>query len=397
MAFLRSHLKLSFLLLLAFLAGFSSSLFAETDDTGPVKVYYELNSDDSYSVFADNGLIIPCYIRVEFNSLQNLASNVELPLETILPAQAQRVELLRLTPAKGKATHFAYSWLQIRGDPINTIPDSDYPYLFPYEHGKKFKIVQGFNGKFTHFGQNQYAVDFNLPEGTPVYAARDGLVVDTKADSNVNGTAPEYNQYNNYIWIYHSDGTFGNYVHLKQNGVVVSVGDQVKAGQLIGYSGNTGLSSGPHLHFDVRVPTRKGEMQSIPIEFLNYDGKTIVPQAGQYYYSMHPGQPAFTVSLGKILKNEDFRGYVEKAALNGKVDIRTEHVDDCFVVYLLNGTNSAIKAQVKFDLKNLQSSNGNPISQTVPPQTEQFLCLLNAIDPLDSYSFGASISAAWAK
>ncbi len=376
---------------------FSWNLVAQEEESGPVRVYYQLNSDDSYSIFADNGLIIPTYIKVEFTALQNLSSTVPLPLETILPAQAQRVELLKLNPAKGKSTHFNYTWLQIRGDPVHTIPESDFPYLFPYEHGKKFKIVQGFNGKFTHFGQNQYAVDFNMPEGTPIYAARDGLVVETKSDSNINGTTPEYNQYNNYIWIYHSDGTFGNYVHLKQNGVLVTSGEQVKAGQLIGYSGNTGLSSGPHLHFDVRVPTRKGEMQSIPIKFLNYDGKAIVPQAGQYYYSMHPGQPPFAVSLAKILKNDDFKGWVEKANLNGKVDIRTEHIDDCFVIFVLNGTNSSVKAQVKFDLKNLQSSNGNPVSLTVPAQTELFLCLLNAIDPMESYSFNASTNATWSK
>jgi murein DD-endopeptidase MepM/ murein hydrolase activator NlpD len=320
-----------------------------------------------------------------------------VPLETILPAGAQRVELLRLNPAKGKETHFVYNWHYVRGDPINTVPDSNYPYLLPFEHGKKFKIVQGFNGKFTHFGQNQYAVDFNLPEGTPVCAARDGLVIEVKADSNLNGTTAEFNQYNNYIWIYHSDGTVGNYVHLKQHGAVVAVGDQVRAGQLIGYSGNTGLSSGPHLHFDVRITTRSGEMQSIPFEFMNYDGKLVVPMAGQYYYALHPGQPAFTVSLGRLLRNEDFKGYVERAALTGKVTIRTERLDDTIVVFLDNGTANPIKAKVQFDLKNLQSSTGNPVTQTVPAQAEVFIALLNPIDILDSYSMNASITANWAK
>ena len=45
-----------------------SALPAETADAGPVKVYHELNSDDSYSIFADNGMIIPCYVRVDFST-----------------------------------------------------------------------------------------------------------------------------------------------------------------------------------------------------------------------------------------------------------------------------------------------------------------------------------------
>jgi murein DD-endopeptidase MepM/ murein hydrolase activator NlpD len=299
---------------------------------------------------------------------------------------------MRLSPVKGKSTHFNYSWIYVPGDPVNTVPDSDYPYLFPFEHGKKFKIVQGFNGKFTHFGQNQYAVDFNMPEGTPVFAARDGLVTEVKVDSSVNGTTPEFNQYNNYIRIHHSDGTFGNYVHLKQNGAAVSPGDEVKAGQLIGYSGNTGYSSGPHLHFDVRVPTRKGETQSIPILFMNYDGKAVVPAAGQYYYALHPGMSPFTVTLGRLLRNDDFHGYIAKAPANGKIDLRVETVDDTYAVFLVNGSNSTVKAQVKFDLRNLLSSAGNPISLSVPAQSEVFLTLLNPPDPLESYGYASSLS-----
>ena len=57
----------------------------------------------------------------------------------------------------------------------------------------------------------------------------------------------------NYVKIRHDDGTIGNYVHLQHDGVLVEVGDKVRTGDVIGMSGNTGFTTGPHLHFEVRV------------------------------------------------------------------------------------------------------------------------------------------------
>jgi murein DD-endopeptidase MepM/ murein hydrolase activator NlpD len=59
----------------------------------------------------------------------------------------------------------------------------------------------------------------------------------------------ECNKYTNYITIMHSDGTFGVYAHIKYNGSKCKLGDYVKKGDVIAYSGNTGWSNGPHLHF----------------------------------------------------------------------------------------------------------------------------------------------------
>ena len=125
--------------------------------------------------------------------------------------------------------------------------------------------------------------------------------------------------------------------------------------------------------------------------------RVVVPVAGQYYYALHPGQTAFTVSHGRLLKNEDFKGYVERAALSGKVTVRTERLDDTIIVFLDNGTANPVKGRVQFELKNLLSSNGNPVTLTVPAQTEVFVALLNPVDILDSYSVNATVSANWAK
>lgn len=381
--------RLTALLSLALLL-FPAASYADADKS-PVRVYYEAQADDGYAFFADNDRAFPSFVHVDFTTLTGFKTDAALPFEATIPPGAQRVQLFKLSPNGDGKGRFAYSWFNVKGDPLTVRPDSAFPYIFPFEHGQKFKVVQGFNGHFTHFGQNQFALDFNLPEGSPVYAARAGVVSDVKADSNAGGPGPEYNDSANYVMVMHSDGTFGNYVHLRQRGAVVKVGDRVQAGELIGYSGNTGQSSGPHLHFDVRVPTRQGTTQSIPIQMLNYDGKLIVPQEGLYYYSLHPGRPSFPVILGRLLRNDDFKSYVASPP-SDKVNIRTEQVDDTVVLFVSNPNKYPLQAEVKLDLVNMASSVGNPVSIRLPAKTELFLTILNAVNPVESYSFDASLS-----
>ena len=71
----------------------------------------------------------------------------------------------------------------------------------------------------------------------------------------------------NYVAILHDDGTTGEYYHLRFDGVAVSRGDTVKTGQLIGYTGNTGFSSQPHLHFGVYIAKPHGRYDSVPVSF----------------------------------------------------------------------------------------------------------------------------------
>ncbi|OYX65247.1 MAG: hypothetical protein B7Y88_09730 [Sphingomonadales bacterium 32-64-17] len=84
-------------------------------------------------------------------------------------------------------------------------------------------------------------VDLAAPTGTPVYATADGLV----------GMAQPFSSYGNYVQIEHGGAMQTRYAHLSS--YVVHVGDNVQKGDLIGYVGSTGRSTGPHLHYEVRV------------------------------------------------------------------------------------------------------------------------------------------------
>jgi murein DD-endopeptidase MepM/ murein hydrolase activator NlpD len=134
------------------------------------------------------------------------------------------------------------------GSTVTTNLDT-YIYDLPYKAGTKYKVVQGYGGRFSHL--HKAALDFEMPVGTAVYAAREGVIYSYKDDSNEGGPLPKYNRKANYIIIQHPDGSFGCYWHLQKNGVVIKYG-AVSKGQLIGYSGRTGFVLLPHLHFSVK-------------------------------------------------------------------------------------------------------------------------------------------------
>lgn len=107
-------------------------------------------------------------------------------------------------------------------------------------------------------GKYHGAVDFGVSVGTPVYAAADGIVV----TSTWGGS----DSYGYYIKIKHYNGLYTLYAH--GSSLVVSVGQEVKQGQLIMYSGNTGNSTGPHLHFEVRVSPGGYSNRDNPLNYL---------------------------------------------------------------------------------------------------------------------------------
>lgn len=137
--------------------------------------------------------------------------------------------------------------------------DTLYNYALPFLKGKRYKIIQGHNTNFTHKGAfSKYAIDFRMNVGQTICAMKDGVVVSVKEDSNKGGRGKKYYKDANYIVIYHNDGLFTQYVHLKKDGAIIKRGDSVKKHQPIGYSGNTGMSTEPHLHFGVYKTTSKG-------------------------------------------------------------------------------------------------------------------------------------------
>lgn len=125
--------------------------------------------------------------------------------------------------------------------------DASRDYLLPYEHGQDRFLIQGYNGPFSHSG---YELDFVMPVGSLVLAARSGIVVSV-VDSESARCPFSKDCQNNYVLIDHLDGTWGEYLHIQQDGACVAIGESVEQGDAIALSGNVGISLLPHLHFAV--------------------------------------------------------------------------------------------------------------------------------------------------
>jgi murein DD-endopeptidase MepM/ murein hydrolase activator NlpD len=154
-----------------------------------------------------------------------------------------------------------------------------YVYTLPYAVGTSHKVIQGYGGLFSHNGIA--ALDFAMPVGTPIYAARAGTVYSYKEDETSGGPFPKYKNKANYIIIQHADGSFACYWHLKYNGVVTKKGTIAK-GQLIGYSGDTGFVLGPHLHFTVKNKLSYDDDAYVKTKFYTQNGIKLLKRGISY-------------------------------------------------------------------------------------------------------------------
>ncbi len=147
--------------------------------------------------------------------------------------------------------------------------DTSYVYALPFEKGKAYRLMQGYFGRFSH--KNRIALDFNMQRGTKVCAARDGVVVRVKEDSDKGGWGRKYRPFGNHLVIQHPDGSRAGYWHLQKDGALVNIGDTVKRGQVIALSGKTGYSFQPHLHFIVWSSVN-GNWTHLPTRFETSKG-----------------------------------------------------------------------------------------------------------------------------
>lgn len=254
--------------------------FAKAQQKWDIKFYTE-TANREYFIYADNEEFVPISTQLKFKTT-NLSSSLANNEIVVIPAKTKKFLVAHLKPIKIKESNkleFTNSFNF--GDVTVKKYDSDYIYDLPFEKGKTQLIFQGYNGKFSH--QNENSLDFNLKVGEKVMAARDGIVVQVVDSFNQSCPTISCAKYNNKILIMHSDGTFADYAHLKYQGTVVKKGEIVTKGQLIGYSGNTGFSSGPHLHFMVFVNGIDGERTSIKTKFKTSQSAGILLEQGKNY------------------------------------------------------------------------------------------------------------------
>jgi len=212
------------------------------------------------AVFVRNDLYAPVEVELSFAGLSNVKGAPGKPIRRVLPARSNSRLALLTAISRGKPLVYTPSFQYSMGDPSGAAQGYRYP--FPWRGGP-FRLSQGANGQYSHFGaKNRYAMDIAMPEGTPIIAARAGMVVKTENRQTGRGNDPS----GNFVRVLHDDGTMGVYLHLQKGSVSVREGQRVMVGSALALSGNTGNSSGPHLHFVVQRNTGLG-LVSIPYQF----------------------------------------------------------------------------------------------------------------------------------
>ncbi len=221
---------------------------------------------------------------LHIKDIKGYQSKETLPYRLVLkPKEKRKVVSLENISKKKQVGHFNshISWSK---GAVDAQEDVDFIYALPFH--KSHKVSQGFNGNTSHKGTSQYAVDFAMPVGTAVYAARGGKVVEVVQHHDQHGMSLKMRQFANYVIIEHEDKTLGRYFHLQHQGVKVKLAQVVKKGELIALSGNTGRTSGAHLHFVVTKAEDYKEgyrSRSIPIKFKCTEGIVDNPINGYSY------------------------------------------------------------------------------------------------------------------
>ncbi|WP_062053177.1 M23 family metallopeptidase [Aquimarina longa] len=227
------------------------------------KLYYE-ETATGFKILADNEEYSPVSAKIDFR-LENLSSTNGTNKVYIIPAKTKRHTITDLNVIdRKKRIRLGYESIYNHGNHNQKEYDVDFQYYLPFKKNSEYWLSQGYNGAISH--KNENALDFKMPIGTKIYAARGGVVVDIEESFSKSCTTGECVKYNNFIVIYHADGTFAEYTHIKKDGAEIHIGDQVTAGQFIGYSGNVGWATGPHLHFIVFLQKLK-ERKTLKTKF----------------------------------------------------------------------------------------------------------------------------------
>ena len=246
-----------------------TSIFLQAEHDININIFYE-DTENGCKIFIDNKEHCPVSVKLDL-VMTNLESSMGNNQIFVIPANSKKELLTELKIKKaGKPFKWSYSYLVNYGNHNQSTYDSEYEYFLPYKKSETYEIYQGYNGTFSH--KNENSLDFSMPIGTEIIAIRGGIVIDMIQENSKNCPKEICKKYNNYILVYHSDGTFAEYAHIKKNGSKVKIGEKINQGQIIGYSGNVGWSSGPHLHLVVFLQ-KLNERKTLETKFLTEGGE----------------------------------------------------------------------------------------------------------------------------
>ena len=213
-------------------------------------VFIEKRGNAKQDIVVVNQNQAPVEVSFRLTQQDNVRAQ-SIPAQWIIPPHSE-LKIATLQPQNaGMPLKYDYQMRWQLGSPSARHHEA-FAYSPPVPVNSVFTISQGFNGTFSHDGEgNRYAIDIGMPIGTAIRAARGGSIAVVKdSHSDVGGSVESRGQ-TNAVYVLHDDGTFGVYAHLKRGSALVRPGQRVQAGQILAQSGNSGYSTGPHLHFAI--------------------------------------------------------------------------------------------------------------------------------------------------
>ncbi len=280
-------MKICYALFVCFVALCSNSLLAQNSNEFLTVSYTRLPTGE-VEVSAANSSYIPYTVSLSFPHLSGTYTvNDSTVYNTI--AYHGNNKLLTLIPvSENQPISFSYRYTTHIGD-YRIKPDTNYVYLMPLNEGKSTRLntLRAIRTNKTT-GQEEtvnIGVTFSTNVGDTVVAARSGVVVEA-IDTVTLKEEHRATDAENFVRIYHQDGTLAQYKLFRQRGVFVEAGDTVYAGQIIGVAGGENYKIGSHLRFSLYIPDEEF-IPVLPTLFLGAD-KIGKPVAYELYAVEHP-------------------------------------------------------------------------------------------------------------
>jgi len=265
-----------------------------------IEISYEKDAFNNYVFYCDNKDLCKYSVEVNFSGMFNLTSEYTFPHR--FDVSTGRIKLFVLKPSiDNSPSSFNASYKYVRGG-LNPRVKRDFVYLLPVGNGKETEAMEM---KYIKLNEKDpepkdwYTIGFKMKFHDTVYAARGGLVTDLQDTIKLKLSGYSYSSDDNFVQIYHEDGTFGRYQVLSK--VLVKSGEKVNAGEPIGLAGGDKYENGPHVRFSVHynfepdIVDKKFKAKAnsylwayIPVIFYTKEFKNIPLTAGNKYIAEYP-------------------------------------------------------------------------------------------------------------
>jgi murein DD-endopeptidase MepM/ murein hydrolase activator NlpD len=231
--------------------------------------------DHGATVYGTNPFDFPVTITVELTTQDNLRANKPMPATIVIPPKKEKMPLVQLMQAdRNKGWRYAHTFSWTAGA-AGAKHDDKTVYTLPFEPGHSYRCT------FAYDESN--ATVFALPEGEKICAARDGKVVRVVEHHTDGGEGGGAKENVNHVYVLHKDQTIGRYASFKTDGVDVSVGKQVKAGDVLGTAGASGAAKNAYVRFEIISATDGKTRTTFPARFATAEGEAVMPAKDQRY------------------------------------------------------------------------------------------------------------------